>query len=53
MKLNIKEPYRTAIIISLCTSVIVGVAYVATPQKYRDMLREKAFRIFKKKEKKE
>jgi len=53
MKLDIKEPYKTAIIISLCTSVVLGVAYVATPKKYRDIIREKAFRIFKKKEKKD
>ncbi len=38
IKINIKEPYKTAIFISLATSVILGVAYLALPKVYKDKM---------------
>ena len=35
MKLNIKEPYKTAIIIGLTTTTALGVAYLVMPNAWR------------------
>ena len=35
MKINIKEPYKTALIISLTTTTILGVAYLIMPNGWR------------------
>ncbi len=35
MKINIKEPYKTFIVLSVTTSVLVGIVYIAMPNKYR------------------
>ncbi len=51
MKLAIKEPYKTAIFISLATSVVLGVAYLALPQKYKNKMSEFIKSKFSKKKK--
>jgi hypothetical protein len=53
MKFNIKEPYRTAIIISVATSVIIGAAYLAIPKEYKLKMKEFIKSKFKKKDERE
>jgi hypothetical protein len=48
MKINIKEPYKTALIIGLATSTFLGVAYVLMPSKYRDAMNAKFKKMFNK-----
>ena len=40
MKFNIKEPYRTAIIIGVSTSVILGAGYLLMPKDYRNRMND-------------
>ncbi len=53
MKINIKEPYKTAIIIGVATSVFIGIAYLAIPKKYKEKISEFVKSKFRKKEKTE
>lgn len=49
--INIKEPYKTGIIIGLTTFTVLGVAYILLPNSYRTKMNDfiKAKLSFKKK----
>jgi hypothetical protein len=42
-RIPIPEPYKTALAISLATSTILGIAYVAMPEKLREKIKQKVF----------
>lgn len=50
INLNLKEPYKTALIIGLTTTTALGVAYLVMPKNWQDAVRNFVVNKFKKKE---
>jgi hypothetical protein len=49
--INVKEPYKTAIIIAITTTTALGVAYLVMPKKWQNTVHDFVTDKFKKKEK--
>jgi hypothetical protein len=50
IKFNLKEPYKTALIIGLTTTTALGVAYLVMPKKWQSAVHNFVTSKFKKKE---